>query len=630
MFNLIRHIIQMLVGLKMTQFSCIPIQDHQATQEQLDLKLSHSPYEEGWIATEFKEDQQINWKLLYRGAQPPIQNEEELNDWIQIPHEKYIKLSKYIITEKLQHQSSFDPQEYQHFIELLEAIYHFKYHKILNELKKDYAFFSPDQGPNMRKNISEQELKSRENRLLSNLIYLMIRGNFNPLDKKHYLQSISHKYLLDLPVDINWDIYDPRLLKDFVEYASSEKGKKELKEITEIEHLEQYLNIPDEFNHKILIFHRGLERDVIREVFVLRKLAIMVDKLEEFILTPFQKIFQQTLTHGKNIATFNAFKKNKATANHPSSIEQAFEDDDHVSFLPIWIRRISLHNQKMGIKDLFEPMIMQEPIFDKMICIFRLYPYQHPPFLKNMIKKIPILKKLIKEPPEREVDHTIYIKMFSNIPLADMEVVFPEINIRMKPIDRFLLVILCLSGLSVGLSSTNQNTFIILISMIIGIGIKTILRFINLRRKYLLQMSQDIYRKNLDNYIGVIQYLIDNIEDQEFNEAFLAYMILSIEGREMTAQELDQCIEKALLDHFQGVEINFEIDDALDKIALNEGESLEEKQQNHHCFLHLVNSRLVVQNDGSMSTFYAAKPISEALHYMDHQWDHFFHYANKP
>jgi hypothetical protein len=610
----------------MTTFNCIPDQCYQV-DENIDIKISNSPYEEGWVATEFKETHELNWHLMYRGKSPPVQNEAELDDWIQIPHENYIKIAKYLLVENIFNKYNLNTTEYQHFIELLEAIYHFKYHKILNELKKDYAFFSPDQGVEMRRDISENELNEKENRLLSNLIYLMIRGNFNPLEKKQYLQSISHKYLLDLPVDINWNIYDPRLLKRFVEYAHTSDGQKALAENAEIEHLNNYLNLPDEFDHKILIFHRGLKRDIVREVFILRKLAIMVDKIEELILTPFQTVVHQTLKHGKDIATLKAFKKNKeetVTLNHHIN---GFKEEETVSFLPIWIKRISLHNQKLNLKALFEPMVMQEPIFDKMICIFRLYPYQHPPFLKNLITKIPVLQKLIKDPPQKEIDHTIYIKMFSNIPLADMEVVFPEINIRMRPVDRFLLFILCLSGLSVGVSSTNQNTFVILISVIIGIAVKTIFRFINLRRKYLLQMSQDIYRKNLDNYVGVIQYLIDNIEDQEFNEAFLAYIVLHLENREMMADELDQVIEKFLLDHFHGVEINFEIDDALDKIALNHNETLEEKQANHHCFLHLVHSRFV-EHEGKINTYYSAKPLAEALYYMDQQWDHFFHYAN--
>jgi hypothetical protein len=593
-------------------------------------KKSQDPYEEGWIEE----------NLLYRGLNPPTPIDFQ-NDWIQLPHENYINISKHLIIQKV-----FDRYGYQdhplalHFKELLESIYHFKYHKILSELKMDYEYFSPDIGPSMRESLSEEEILKKEQRFLRNFIHLMIRGNFNPLEKEQYLQSVSHKYLLDLPIDINWDIYDPKMIEKFIDDSNTEKGRTELHELTDVPHLEDYLNMPEIFENKILIFHRGLTRDFVKGSFTPQKIGVFVDRIEEMVLSPFQKLFTtigtKTLDQGKKIARIRFFKEQKSmvdsdlqdskqASTQPLDTEQKKEKSS--VFLPIWLKRTSLNNQPIQLKNLFDETVMQEPIFQKMICLFRLYPYQHPPFLKTLLKKIPILNKFIKTPPQLKVDHTIYLKMFSNIPLADMEVVFPEIHIRMKPLDRFLLVILCLAGLSVGVMSTGHHTIWIVFSLIIGIAFKTILRFINMRRKYLLQMSQDIYRKNLDNYIGVIQYLVDNIEDQEFNESFLAYMVLLAQKRPMTESEVDVAVEELLHELFPKLEIDFEVDDALDKLSLKPGETLEDKKAKHRCFLHLVDLSEKRLDDGSVVYLYQAKSLEVCLQYMDAEWDQYFQYA---
>ena len=228
-------------------------------------------------------------------------------------------------------------------------------------------------------------------------------------------------------------------------------------------------------------------------------------------------------------------------------------------------------------------------------------------------------------------DPTIHVKLFQHIPLADLEIIFPEKRIKMKPLDRFMLIFLGLIGLVVGLTKGmggdgDKSAVAVVFSVLLLLAIKTVTRFLNTRRKYMLQMSQDLYHKNLDNDVGVIQYLVDNIEDQEFKEAFIAYMLLAKAGQPLTEEELDEAAERFLNSHFNGLEVDFEVDDALEKITVElnaQGQEVQtEDQAESTLFLPLVVA--ITGEDGE--TRYRAKPIDQALEAMDHRWDNFFDY----
>ena len=110
-------------------------------------------------------------------------------------------------------------------------------------------------------------------------------------------------------------------------------------------------------------------------------------------------------------------------------------------------------------------------------------------------------------------------------------------------------------------------------------------------------MTQSLYHKNLDNDLGVIFYVVDALEEQEFNEAVLAYFILSHDG-EMTQKKLDACCERYLKQHFE-VEVNFEVRDALAKLVREK----------------------IVDRTGDR---YRAAPLEKAIRQLDSNWNNFF------
>ncbi|MGE3806547.1 MAG: DUF3754 domain-containing protein, partial [Gemmataceae bacterium] len=120
--------------------------------------------------------------------------------------------------------------------------------------------------------------------------------------------------------------------------------------------------------------------------------------------------------------------------------------------------------------------------------------------------------------------------------------------------------------------------------------------------RYQHLVTHSLYHKNLDNDLGVIFFLMDSLEEQEFKEATLAYYFLWKQGPS-TEKEVDAHCERFLSEQY-GVEIDFEADDALDK---------------------LIRDNLVTEEDGK----YRAVPLEEALRRLDEKWDNYFKYNNE-
>ena len=185
------------------------------------------------------------------------------------------------------------------------------------------------------------------------------------------------------------------------------------------------------------------------------------------------------------------------------------------------------------------------------------------------------------------------IKLFQDVPKADLEMLFPNSEVRMKTIDKLIIGIpAVVSGIVV--ITTKLGASILLIASVIsfwlglskqqvtiepqhlialGLGLATlglflfkqINKFKNRKIKFMKALSDNLYFKNLDNNTGVFHHLIDAAEEEEFKEAILAYYFLLVENKDLTITELDETVER-WFESEHNCRINFEIEDALYKL----------------------------------------------------------------
>ncbi len=218
------------------------------------------------------------------------------------------------------------------------------------------------------------------------------------------------------------------------------------------------------------------------------------------------------------------------------------------------------------------------------------------------------------------------LKLFQNVPKADLEMLFPNTHVRMRTIDKLLigvpavisggivlttklgasLVVLgSLLGFWLGLHQQPvEINEAVIMALLAGAGAlggylwKQLNTFKNRKLKFMQALMQNLYFKNLDNNAGVFHRLADDAEEEEFKEAMLAYYQLLIAQKPLTRAQLDARIEQRFAAEL-GCTLDFEIDDALQKLqALS----------------------LVEEIDGRL----AAVPLEEAIGLLNQRWDHYF------
>lgn len=187
----------------------------------------------------------------------------------------------------------------------------------------------------------------------------------------------------------------------------------------------------------------------------------------------------------------------------------------------------------------------------------------------------------------------IILKLFKDIPEADLEMLFPNTDIRMRLIDKLmigipaavsgvmvittklggtLLLLASLLGFWIGLNhqpvTLDQAAMLALVGGLAALGgyvWKQFNAFKNRKLQFAKTLTQNLYFRNLDNNAGVFCRLIEDAREEESKEALLAYYFLLCNEQGLSRADLDQQIETWLHADWQ-CRIDFEISDALAKL----------------------------------------------------------------
>jgi hypothetical protein len=264
----------------------------------------------------------------------------------------------------------------------------------------------------------------------------------------------------------------------------------------------------------------------------------------------------------------------------------------------------------------------EEPIFQRLVLVMKLRRH-----------------KLLA----RHLDfNKIYLRVYKNIPKMDLETLIPGAQPQMTWWDRGnvgvpvasgvvavlgkafsilglagILGVLALRGEY--LTEAEQKLFTASFALILmgffGYAFRSYTSYLHLRNKYEKNLSQSLYYQTLDGNAGVLFRLLDEAEEQECREAILAYYFLwrhaGPEG--WTGSFLDDTVEE-FLEKKAGVKVDFEIDDAIDKL---------EK-------LRIVEKLPAVAAEPQRvpEARYRARPLEKALEVLDWTWDNYFKYNN--
>ena len=226
-------------------------------------------------------------------------------------------------------------------------------------------------------------------------------------------------------------------------------------------------------------------------------------------------------------------------------------------------------------------------------------------------------------------EKTTIIKMFKNVPIEDLEILFPNSKITMSLRDKLIIFIPAVAG-GIPLMATKVIPALTVLFLIIStyFGVKGKLEqdqlkqavavlsalgalggflfkqwsnYKNKKFHFQKELSDNLYFRNLVNNSGVFYSLIDSAEEEECKEAFLAYYFLYTASESQTQDSLDKEIENWFLKK-HNCHLDFECADALAKLR-----------------------RLQILEEDDKGIL-KVKPLEESLAALDRRWDNYFQY----
>lgn len=261
------------------------------------------------------------------------------------------------------------------------------------------------------------------------------------------------------------------------------------------------------------------------------------------------------------------------------------------------------------------------PIFQRLFLLFKLKPFD------VRVREIMAAQKLSRREAEKVVkrarasmppqvkEEFIYMKLFKNIPRTDIEMVFPNTQVRFRFYDKLRLGATAGGGLSLGafgaagkiaLLATNPFAAVGALFGLGGIAFRQAVNFMNQKQRYLVVMAQNLYFHSMADNRGVMLKLAARAAEEDIKEEMLLYSVLSKENaRKQDLPDIDTAIEQYLGTAF-GVSVDFDIPDALRR---------------------LTEDGIVTERpDGTLVTL---APKAAALH-IDAKWDRFLDELPEP
>jgi hypothetical protein len=218
----------------------------------------------------------------------------------------------------------------------------------------------------------------------------------------------------------------------------------------------------------------------------------------------------------------------------------------------------------------------------------------------------------------------VLLKYFRNIATADLRTLIPNARVVLSLSDKLglglpaligavpigsqliptltalFLVIGAYLGLTGEIEGDRVKTALAGLSGLAAVGAFMMRQWVKYQRQSLQHqkaLADNVYFRNLNNNMGIFDYIVGTAEEQETKEALLAYYFLFTAKAPVTQPVLEQTVEGWLKETF-GVDANFVVEDALAKIE---------------------RLGLLIREEGRLSVL----PLDAALTHLDQVWADF-------
>lgn len=451
----------------------------------------------------------------------------------------------------------------------IECLFYVNRISKIENFKQSYAPFSRLNGIQKNQfNLSNKQLSIRQMKLIKMIYDCLKDAHFEAITFEMYKNSIEKVFLSDLPIKVDWPKLDSFLLTTFYQKYPSINPYQNLK------------HKPPFYQH-FAIFYRGYGECVRNGLFITPKLNLILSDLFPIIQSYISYFIQFMMA--KLFTKQGNKKKNKNKDNQSKDIG----DDNNIdSSLITQLERVSLLDtykmaKSKGIRYtlwwFFKNITIHEPTFKRLIMIHRQIPEsfvqeqtrkmkERANKLKHKIEKSAkkqfgltqkdkdnkqLAKGVVDEigrkrkaslfdtpdlkPNTKTIDdtylHPIRIQYFSDVPMSDLEIVYPCKRFSLKPMDQIYITFTIFIGIWAILkellfngANTAFGSFMILTS--IFLMIRSIIWYRSTESEYVRVLNQALVESNISTDQDTMLSLMDSVDEQQFMETILAYFVL--------------------------------------------------------------------------------------------------------
>ncbi|MCA9651203.1 MAG: DUF3754 domain-containing protein [Myxococcales bacterium] len=159
------------------------------------------------------------------------------------------------------------------------------------------------------------------------------------------------------------------------------------------------------------------------------------------------------------------------------------------------------------------------------------------------------------------------LKLFREIPVADVEALLPHAEVQMGALDRLKVLGGSLGAMGGVLAKLFETTVAatqmlwLAVLALGGLSVRSFLGYRRAKRLRLSQMTHHLYYQNVANNAGVLDQLVASIGNEELKESLLAYLVVRRSG--VTSTEELRAEVSRWLDQRFGVAVDFDARDAV-------------------------------------------------------------------
>jgi len=548
-------------------------------------------------------------------------------DLVRIDASHFIPISKHRILDAIFSSISDenDRRQFENVCGYVEALYHLDAQKTLEAVKADYSSITkrsrkpalleaereakrhstiePADTPEEVRQRMEKD-KATERRFFQNFVEIMKKGNYAPVSRFQAENAAQFKYMFDIPVEIRWQ----NICRE-----TAARHRDLLINPASFPSIIADHDLPDFASH-FFVFYRGTSMDTREGRFLMPKVNMLTEKLIDFI----KNTFMGPASKGNRV--FNPPPRLASSLSEEKTLEPG--EDTYIERVTI---EDSFHAAPDKIKWFFGNITIQEPTYERLVLLYRessskkleREEHQHQKEGHQVRSaRLQTAEMMNALQQERAMNYMgpIAIKYFRDVPMADMEVVYPEKKVGFNTFDKYKMIIASAVGILAIFWSLfskkkgNRFSLFALVGSLIGYLLNSYFRWQMSMLQYANLLNETLFDKSLDNNLGVLLSLTDAMEEQEFKEAMLAYFMLWQESKRenhkpLTAAQLRAQVEAWLRLNFECTTA-FEIDDALRKLDSAK----------------LVHPDLDIDDAGESTITYSAVPLDNALEQLRISW----------